>query len=111
MGLRKFRPYSRDDLVHNREDLSSGACSNMFPSVRSSTGFMRQYPAIKWMTSEYEPDLYDARMREWYVVHVQSFMITFFESFFPVYFFFLPSPISSNRTGPVGGCGEYMLYE
>ena len=31
----------------------------------SSTGFMRQYPAIKWMTSDHDPDLYDARMREW----------------------------------------------
>ena len=28
---------------------------------------MRQYPAIKWMTSEHDPDLYDARMREWYI--------------------------------------------
>ena len=34
----------------------------------SSTGFMRQYPAIKWMTSDHDPDLYDARMREWYVM-------------------------------------------
>ena len=31
----------------------------------SSTGFMRQYPAMKWMTSEHDPDLYDARMRDW----------------------------------------------
>ena len=33
----------------------------------SSTGFMRQYPAIKWMTSEHDPDLYDSRMRDWYI--------------------------------------------
>ena len=33
----------------------------------SSTGFMRQYPAMQWMTSEHDPDLYDARMRDWYV--------------------------------------------
>jgi len=33
----------------------------------SSTGFMRQYPAMKWMTSEHDPDLYDARMRDWYI--------------------------------------------
>ena len=31
----------------------------------SSTGFMRQYPAMKWITSEHDPDLYDARMRDW----------------------------------------------
>ena len=30
-------------------------------------GFMRQYPAMKWMTSETDPDLYDARMRDWYI--------------------------------------------
>ncbi len=33
----------------------------------SSTGFMRQYPALKWMTAENDPDLYDARMRDWYI--------------------------------------------
>ena len=33
----------------------------------SSTGFMRQYPAMKWRTSEHDPDLYDARMRDWYL--------------------------------------------
>lgn len=33
----------------------------------SSTGFMRQYPAMKWMTTEHDPDLYDARMRDWYI--------------------------------------------
>ena len=33
----------------------------------SSTGFMRQFPAMKWKLSEEEPDLYDARMRDWYI--------------------------------------------
>jgi voltage-dependent calcium channel alpha-2/delta-3 len=33
----------------------------------SSTGFMRQYPATKWLTNNEDPDLYDARMREWYI--------------------------------------------
>ena len=33
----------------------------------SSSGFMRQYPAMKWMVSDHDPDLYDARMRDWYI--------------------------------------------
>ncbi|XP_040571671.1 voltage-dependent calcium channel subunit alpha-2/delta-3 isoform X34 [Lepeophtheirus salmonis] len=38
----------------------------------SSTGFMRQYPAMKWMMDENEPDLYDARMRDWYIKSAAS---------------------------------------
>ena len=34
----------------------------------SSTGFLRQYPAMKWLEdSEEDPDMYDARMRDWYI--------------------------------------------
>merc|ERR1719211_633181 len=33
----------------------------------SSTGFLRQYPAMKWLLSEDDPDMYDARMRDWYI--------------------------------------------
>merc|ERR1712079_538948 len=34
----------------------------------SSTGFLRQYPAMKWLEdSEADPDMYDARMRDWYI--------------------------------------------
>ena len=33
----------------------------------SSTGFLRQYPAMKWLTQEDDPDMYDARMRDWYI--------------------------------------------
>jgi voltage-dependent calcium channel alpha-2/delta-3 len=38
----------------------------------SSTGFMRQYPAMKWRTDEHDPDLYDARMRDWYIKSAAS---------------------------------------
>jgi len=38
----------------------------------SSTGFMRQYPATKWLTTNEDPDLYDARMREWYIKSAAS---------------------------------------
>ncbi len=38
----------------------------------SSTGFMRQYPAMKWMVAEEDPDLYDARMRDWYIKSAAS---------------------------------------
>ncbi|XP_059352267.1 voltage-dependent calcium channel subunit alpha-2/delta-3-like isoform X7 [Daphnia carinata] len=33
----------------------------------SSTGFMRQYPATKWGQGEWEPDLFDCRLRPWYL--------------------------------------------
>jgi len=33
----------------------------------SSTGFMRQYPASKWANGEMEPDLFDCRLRPWYL--------------------------------------------
>jgi len=33
----------------------------------SSTGFLRQYPAMKWLMYEDDPDMYDARMRDWYI--------------------------------------------
>ena len=33
----------------------------------SSTGFLRQYPAMKWLLDEEDPDMYDARMRDWYI--------------------------------------------
>jgi len=33
----------------------------------SSTGFLRQYPAMKWLLHEDDPDMYDARMRDWYI--------------------------------------------
>jgi hypothetical protein len=38
----------------------------------SSTGFLRQYPAIKWLTYEDDPDMYDARMRDWYIKSAAS---------------------------------------
>ena len=38
----------------------------------SSTGFMRQYPAMKWRMDEHDPDLYDARMRDWYIKSAAS---------------------------------------
>lgn len=33
----------------------------------STTGFLRQYPAMKWLVDENDPDMYDARMRDWYL--------------------------------------------
>ena len=33
----------------------------------SSTGFLRQFPAVKWPESSDKPDMYDARMQHWYV--------------------------------------------
>merc|ERR1719412_2774650 len=38
----------------------------------SSTGFLRQYPAMKWLTQEDDPDMYDARMRDWYIKSAAS---------------------------------------
>ncbi len=38
----------------------------------SSTGFMRQYPAMKWLVAEEDPDLYDARIRDWYIKSAAS---------------------------------------
>merc|ERR1719228_2920037 len=38
----------------------------------SSTGFLRQYPAMKWLMYEDDPDMYDARMRDWYIKSVAS---------------------------------------
>ncbi|XP_043216058.1 voltage-dependent calcium channel subunit alpha-2/delta-3-like isoform X3 [Amphibalanus amphitrite] len=33
----------------------------------SSTGIMRQYPGVKWLVDPNEPDMFDCRMREWYI--------------------------------------------
>ena len=33
----------------------------------SSSGFMRQYPAAKWPVDGKEADLYDCRLRDWYI--------------------------------------------
>lgn len=38
----------------------------------SSTGFLRQYPAMKWLMYEEDPDMYDARMRDWYIKSAAS---------------------------------------
>ena len=38
----------------------------------SNTGFMRQYPAMKWLLDEKDPDLYDCRMRDWYIKSAAS---------------------------------------
>jgi len=38
----------------------------------SSTGFLRQYPAMKWLMYEDDPDMYDARMRDWYIKSAAS---------------------------------------
>ena len=38
----------------------------------SSTGFLRQYPAMKWLLYEDDPDMYDARMRDWYIKSAAS---------------------------------------
>ena len=42
----------------------------------SSTGFLRQYPAMKWLTQEDDPDMYDARMRDWYIKAAASPKVT-----------------------------------
>ncbi|XP_042222529.1 voltage-dependent calcium channel subunit alpha-2/delta-3-like [Homarus americanus] len=38
----------------------------------SSTGFLRQYPASEWVMDEKDPDLYDARLRSWYIEAANS---------------------------------------
>ncbi|XP_045110032.1 voltage-dependent calcium channel subunit alpha-2/delta-3-like isoform X17 [Portunus trituberculatus] len=38
----------------------------------SSTGFLRQYPASEWVMDEKDPDLYDARLRSWYIQAASS---------------------------------------
>lgn len=38
----------------------------------SQNGFMRLYPAQKWQIDRDDPDLYDARMRPWYVAAASS---------------------------------------
>ncbi|XP_066951504.1 voltage-dependent calcium channel subunit alpha-2/delta-3-like isoform X4 [Macrobrachium rosenbergii] len=38
----------------------------------SSSGFLRQYPATKWVLDERDPDLYDARLRSWYIEAANS---------------------------------------
>ncbi|KAK8733962.1 hypothetical protein OTU49_006268 [Cherax quadricarinatus] len=38
----------------------------------SSTGFLRQYPASSWVMDEKDPDLYDARLRSWYIEAANS---------------------------------------
>lgn len=38
----------------------------------SQTGFMRLFPAQKWQIARTDPDLYDARMRPWYVAGASS---------------------------------------
>jgi len=38
----------------------------------STTGFLRQYPAMKWLMYEDDPDMYDARMRDWYIKSAAS---------------------------------------
>ena len=43
----------------------------------SSTGFLRQYPAMKWLTQEDDPDMYDARMRDWYIKAAASPKVRF----------------------------------
>ena len=42
----------------------------------SSTGFLRQYPAAKWPVNKGMPDMYDARMRDWYVKSAASPKVT-----------------------------------
>ena len=31
-----------------------------------------QYPAMKWLMYEDDPDMYDARMRDWYIKSAAS---------------------------------------
>jgi len=38
----------------------------------SQSGFMRLFPAQKWQIARTDPDLYDARMRPWYVAGASS---------------------------------------
>ncbi|XP_042866584.1 voltage-dependent calcium channel subunit alpha-2/delta-3-like isoform X9 [Penaeus japonicus] len=38
----------------------------------SSAGFLRQYPASQWVLDEKDPDLYDARLRSWYIEAANS---------------------------------------
>ena len=38
----------------------------------SSYGFLRHYPAAKWSMNDQDPDVYDARLRDWYIKAASS---------------------------------------
>ena len=38
----------------------------------SDSIFCLQYPAMKWLMYEDDPDMYDARMRDWYIKSAAS---------------------------------------
>lgn len=54
----------RDNFVRNPK------LTNQY--FASQTGFMRLFPAQKWQIARSDPDLYDARMRPWYVAGASS---------------------------------------
>lgn len=54
----------RDNFVRNPK------LTNQY--FASQTGFMRLFPAQKWQIPRNDPDLYDARMRPWYVAAASS---------------------------------------
>lgn len=54
----------RDNFIRNPK------LTNQYFS--SQNGFMRLYPAQKWPIPRTDPDLYDARMRPWYVAAASS---------------------------------------
>lgn len=54
----------RDNFVRNPK------LTNQY--FASWTGFMRLFPAQKWQIARTDPDLYDARMRPWYVAGASS---------------------------------------
>lgn len=54
----------RDNFVRNPK------LTNQY--FASQTGFMRLFPAQKWQIARTDPDLYDARMRPWYVAGASS---------------------------------------
>ena len=47
-----------------------------FQYFGSSTGFLLQYPAVKWPVNKDMPDMYDARMRDWYAKASASEKVT-----------------------------------
>ena len=63
----------------------------------SNTGFMRQYPAMKWLLDEKDPDLYDCRMRDWYIKSAASPKVGFADFYFGSRFIFVADFFNSVR--------------